>query len=213
MWLAFAPIFLQGIVLVYALRPIQTEIEFLQLKPYYNTGTIIYTHFLLWFTLLVFLVIWCAVAGIGFYPVLNDTKSGWVFLLSFRVIETTVLALKLGINLLILFMLVQFSKPQGLRLFDKVVKQKFLILFEEMHTMSRETKESVRINLTRYLLRLEGAVMKETAKQLESLNDMKSNVSSVDDKTVVCNSIVNKSIITIFMAFLTYQPFERRDFL
>ena len=30
---------------------------------------------------------------------------------------------------------------------------------------------------------------------------------------VVRNSIVNKSIITIFMVFLTYSPVERRDYL
>ena len=34
-----------------------------------------------------------------------------------------------------------------------------------------------------------------------------------DDEVVVRNKIVSKTIITIFMAFLTYAPIDRRDYL
>ena len=38
-------------------------------------------------------------------------------------------------------------------------------------------------------------------------------MSLADDNVVAQNKIVNKSIITIFMTFLTYQPVDRRDYL
>ena len=34
-----------------------------------------------------------------------------------------------------------------------------------------------------------------------------------DDQVAVRNKIVSKTIITIFMAFLTYKPVGRRDYL
>ena len=180
-WLAFAPIFLEGLVLVYALMLIENEIDLIRLKPYYNTRKIIFTHLVFWLSLLVVLVVWCIVAAVGFYPVQNGAKGSWVFLVSFRVIAALILAIRLGMNLIILFMLVQFSKPQGLRLFDKVVKQKFLILFEEMDYMNYETKEALRINLTRYLFRREAAVRKEAGKQLGSVNQLNINGSTFDE--------------------------------
>ena len=97
---------MEGIILIYALKLIEKEIELIRLKPYYNTRTIILTHLIVWFSLLVFIVAWCVVAAIGFYPVQNGDKGSWGFLIGFRVIATVILAIKLAENLIILFMLV-----------------------------------------------------------------------------------------------------------
>ena len=80
--------------------------------------------------------------------------------------------------------------------------------------MTKEAREALRINLKRYLLRMEGAVRRLNSSRLESSNDRSNRSSiSVDDKIVAQNKIVNKPIITIFMTFLTYQPVDRRDYL
>ena len=46
-----------------------------------------------------------------------------------------------------------------------------------------------------------------------SLNNEDCTASLDDDQVVVRNKIVSKTIITIFMAFLTYAPVGRRDYL
>ena len=81
-----------------------------------------------------------------------------------------------------------------------------------MEDLEEEQREAVRVNLARYFFRLEAALRKEAGKQNNSLNDLDITASTVD-RSAVQNVIVNQSIITIFMAFLTYSPKERRDFL
>ena len=61
---------------------------------------------------------------------------------------------------------------------------------------------------------MEAAIRKENEKLHDSnINSTASSVSLVDDNVTVTNKIVSRTIITIFMAFLTYSPVGRRDYL
>ena len=73
---------------------------------------------------------WIIIGAIGYYPVERGDKGAKVYLTLFRICVMLVMLLRTAMNMLILYMLVQFSKPQGVRIFDKVVKQKFLLYFD-----------------------------------------------------------------------------------
>ena len=72
-----------------------------------------------------------------------------------------------ALDLMILYMLVQFSKPYGIRQFDKVCKKKFLMYMQEIQEDDEVRSQAVRINLSRYMLRLEAT---ERHKQKSSPN-------------------------------------------
>ena len=83
-----------------------------------------------------------------------------------------------------------------------------------MQSPDEEKKKAIRVNLSRYLFKVEAAIRKENEKHHNyNLNNTASTVSLVDDNVTVTNKIVSKTIITIFMAFLTYSPKDRRDYL
>ena len=61
---------------------------------------------------------------------------------------------------------------------------------------------------------MEAVIRKENEKHNDvNLNNTASAVSLIDDNVTVTNKIVSRTIITIFMAFLTYSPAGRRDYL
>ena len=113
-----------------------------------------------------------------------------------------------------LFMFIQFSRPFMFDQFDKVCKKKFLDFLYDHDNDDEEAESAIKINLSRYLLRLEAQARKEIKAQNTSLLDM------TDGSIYAANSIVRSSgkiiddtIITIFMCFVMYAPVGRRDFL
>ena len=129
----------------------------------------------------------------------------------FRALQVIVSVGESIIDILMLYMFVQFSKPHAIRQFDKVCKQKFLMYLQSIPRNDVEQIHAVKQNLSRYMLRLE-------AKQRRALNDTSVNHDTyVNHETVgifgSSGKIVKHELVTIFMTILMYAPKERRDYL
>ena len=82
-----------------------------------------------------------------------------------------------------------------------------------MQNLDEETQEAIRINLSRYLFKVEAVVRKENGNFTRMSLNNDDAASFNDEQVVVRNKIVSKTIISIYMAFLTYAPVDRRDYL
>ena len=78
--------------------------------------------------------------------------------------------------------------------------------FHGIQEADESTAKAVKINLSRYLLRLEASERRQTERPLSQSGQTSGSSGSA-------GKIVNASIITIFMTFLMYAPKGRRDYL
>ena len=122
--------------------------------------------------------------------------------------------MKFSYVILMLFMFIQFSRPFMFEQFDKVCKKKFLDFLYDHDNDDEEAESAIKINLSRYLLRLEAQARKEIKAQNSSLLDMTDNsIHAANSLARSSGKIVDDTIITIFMCFLMYAPVGRIDFL
>ena len=138
----------------------------------------------------------------------------------YRVVQMAVVVMKFLFVMLMLFMFIQFSNPHTFNQFDKVCKKKFLDYLDEIHNESEEAQNAVKLNLSRYLLRLEAQSRKEIKETKVQINMLETAGTSDSAELLRSHStnrtsgkIVDDTLIIIFMSFLMYAPVGRRDFL
>ena len=138
-WTEILPLVLEGIVLIWSLKAIQKEINALGFQQYYASDQIIYGHII---------TIGIALSSVAIYSMLHIYSTYFpsiidneLFHWSLRIVQFIVSISESLIDLMMLYMFVQFSKPQSRRQFDKVCKQKFLMYLK---TISPNDKEKIK---------------------------------------------------------------------
>ena len=178
------------------------------------SGYLILIHLTAWIGLCVLVSVWLVCYTFIYREVMEGEHEAAFALDMFEFVELLIVLMKALFVILMLFMFIEFSRPHIFDQFDKVCKKKFLDHLDKIHSEDEEAQHAVKINLSRYLFRLEAQSRKET-RNLTITSDTKDNsttkVSSISLRS--SGKIIDDTIITIFMSFLMYAPVGRRDFL
>ena len=112
-WTEILPLVLEGIVLIWSLKAIQKEINALGFQQYYASDQIIYGHII---------TIGIALSSVAIYSMLHIYSTYFpsiidneLFHWSLRIVQFIVSISESLIDLMMLYMFVQFSKPQSRR--------------------------------------------------------------------------------------------------
>ena len=73
----------------------------------------------------------------------------------YRIIQIVIVLMKFSFVLLMLFMFIQISRPHIFDQFDKMCKKKFLDYLGGIYEEDEAAQNAIKLNLSRYLLRLE----------------------------------------------------------
>ena len=73
----------------------------------------------------------------------------------YRIVQIVIVLMKFSFVILLLFMFIQFSRPHIFEQFDKMCKKKFLDYLDGIYDDDEAAQTAIKLNLSRYLLRLE----------------------------------------------------------
>lgn len=119
-WTEILPLVLEGIVLIFSLKRIQKEINSLGFQEYYGSDDIIHGHMVTVIGTLSFVSLYVSLHIYATeYPSITENEF---FKWTIRVVQFVVSISESLIDLMMLYMFVQFSKPHSIRQFDKVCK-------------------------------------------------------------------------------------------
>ena len=174
-WLTFLPLLVQVVVLSFAMIQIQRELKIIGLQDHYMSGYLILIHLAVWLGMCVVISVWLISYIFTYRQYLEGKEQGTFALYMYRIVQIVIVLMKFSFAILLLFMFIQFSRPHIFEQFDKMCKKKFLDYLDGIYDDDEAAQTAIKLNLSRYLLRLEAQARKEMKIQNITLADTTEN--------------------------------------
>ena len=139
------------------------------------SGYLILIHLAVWLGMCVVISVWLISYIFTYRQYLEGKEQGTFALYMYRIVQIVIVLMKFSFVILLLFMFIQFSRPHIFEQFDKMCKKKFLDYLDGIYDDDEAAQTAIKLNLSRYLLRLEAQARKEMKIQNITLADTTEN--------------------------------------